>query len=118
MTELQDDGHAIAFGVLRRGTRVRSSDGVQLGTVKKVQVHDKLNTLDGLVVETPDGKRFLDAPEVARIAERAVTTTFPAVEAAQHFEEAPNPVLQRLGMSTTVRRSKRAANRVRDRFGR
>jgi len=36
VTELEDDGHAIAFGVLRRGTPVRSGDGVQLGTVKKV----------------------------------------------------------------------------------
>lgn len=113
-----DDGPAIAFGVLRRGTPVRSSDGVVLGSVKRVQVHDKLNTLDGLVVETPEGRRFLDAPEVARIAERAVTTTFPAAEAAAHLEEAPNALVQRMGMSTTVRRSKRAARRARDRFGR
>ena len=39
---------------------------------------------DGLVVQTPDGvRRFVDAPEVARTAERAVTLTIPAAEAAQ-----------------------------------
>lgn len=118
MSDLEDDGPAIAFGVLRRGTPVRSSDGVQLGTVKKVQIHDKLNTLDGLVLETPDGRMFLDAPEVARIAERAVTATFPAAEAGRHLQPAPNALLQRMGMSPTVRRSRRAARRAKDRFGR
>jgi len=116
--QLEDDGQAIAFSVLRRGTSVRSSDGVTLGTVKKVQTHDRLNTLDGLVVETPEGKVFLDAPEVARIAERAVTTTFPAAEAAQYFETAPSALRQRLGSSTPVRRSRRAVSRAKDRFGR
>ena len=33
MTE--DDGHAISFQVLRRGTPVRSSDGVTLGTMAR-----------------------------------------------------------------------------------
>ena len=29
-----DDGHAIGYKVLKRGTPVRSSDGVQVGTVR------------------------------------------------------------------------------------
>jgi hypothetical protein len=36
------------------------------------------------VFETPDGvRRFVDAPEVARTAERGVTLTIPAAEAAK-----------------------------------
>jgi hypothetical protein len=39
--------------------------------------------MDGVVFETPDGvRRFVDAPEVARTAERGVTLTIPAAEAA------------------------------------
>jgi hypothetical protein len=39
---------------------------------------------DGIVVETPGGERkFVDAPEVARTAERAVTLTIPAADVAR-----------------------------------
>ena len=37
---------------------------------------------DGLVIDTPAGQRFVDAPEVARIAERRVTLTLDAEGAA------------------------------------
>ena len=47
---------------------------------------------DGLVIETPDGaRRFVDAPEVARTAERAVTLTITAAEAAQLPPPEPGP---------------------------
>ena len=68
MTE--DDGHAISFKVLKRGTPVRSSDGVQVGTVRRAQETGREHIFDGIVIDTKGGKRFVDAPEVARIAER------------------------------------------------
>jgi hypothetical protein len=83
---MDDDGHAISFKVLRPGTPVRSADGVRLGTVVRVDEATRENIFDGIMVETDAGIRFLDAPEVARIAERAVTTTFPAAEADHHFQ--------------------------------
>ena len=40
--------------------------------------------MDGIVFETPDRvRRFVDAPEVARTAELAVTLTIPAADAAE-----------------------------------
>ena len=40
--------------------------------------------LDGIVIEDSDGKlRFVDGPEVARTAERAVTLAITAAEAAE-----------------------------------
>ena len=36
---------------------------------------------DGIVITTPDGRRFVDAPEVARITEQRVTLTIDAAEA-------------------------------------
>ena len=82
-TVTEDDGHAISFKVLKRGTPVRSSDGVQVGTVRRAQETGREHIFDGIVIDTRDGQRFVDAPEVARIAERAVTLTITGAEAAE-----------------------------------
>ena len=37
---------------------------------------------DGIVVDTPNGRRFVDAPEVVRITLRQVTLSIDAAEAA------------------------------------
>ncbi|HMI71348.1 MAG TPA: PRC-barrel domain-containing protein, partial [Solirubrobacteraceae bacterium] len=78
-----DDGHAISYKVLRRGTPVRSADGVQVGTVRRVLENTRENIFDGIVIDTREGKRFVDAPEVARVAERAVTLTITADEVSE-----------------------------------
>jgi len=78
-----DDGHAISYKVLRRGTPVRSADGVELGTVRRVLDNAREHIFDGIVIDTRSGQRFVDAPEVARIAERWVTLTIDAAEATQ-----------------------------------
>jgi hypothetical protein len=113
-----DDGVAISYKVLRRGTPVRSADGVQLGKVRRVHEAKRENIFDGIDVDTPAGLRFLDAPEVARIAERWVTTTFPAGEADQHLTDRGSSLARRLGSSTTARRAKRAGGSLRDRWDR
>lgn len=115
---VDDDGHAISYKVLRRGTPVRSSDGVQLGTVRRVHEATRENLFDGIDVDTPDGLRFVDAPEVARIAERAVTTAFTAAEAAQHLHERESALSRRLRRAKTVRRAKRLGENVRERWER
>jgi Mrp family chromosome partitioning ATPase len=112
-----DDGHAISYKVLPRGTPVRSSDGRQVGTVRRVQENARENIFDGIVIDTPDGARFVDAPEVARIAERAVTLTIDAAEAAQ-LPAPESRLAARVGMSTTVRRAKRMGRGMRERWDR
>jgi hypothetical protein len=113
-----DDGNAISFKVLRRGTPVRSADGVELGTVRRVQEAKRENIFDGIVIETRNGKRFVDAPEVARIAELAVTLTFPAGEAEQHLHAVPSRMADRMRNAKTVRRAKRLGSRARDAWDR
>jgi hypothetical protein len=78
-----DDGYAISYKVLQRGVPVRTSDGVYIGTVSEVLEASREQIFDGITLDTPDGPRWVDAPEVARIAERAVTLTIDAAEAAQ-----------------------------------
>jgi hypothetical protein len=78
-----DDGHAVHYTALSRGTPVFSSDEQQVGTVVEVLDNYREHILDGLVIERLGGdRRFVDAPEVARTAERAVTLTITAAECA------------------------------------
>ena len=77
-----DDGHAISYKLLKRGTAVRSSDAVELGTVERVLENPREHIFDGIVISTPAGLRFVDAPEIARIAERLVTLSIDAHAAA------------------------------------
>ena len=60
---------------------MRSADGVEIGTVRRVQDNAREHIFDGIVIDTRDGRRFVDAPEVARIFERAVVLTITAEEA-------------------------------------
>ena len=80
---MTDDGHAIGYKVLARGTPVRSSDGEQVGTVRRVRDNLREHIFDGIVIDTPAGRRFVDAPEVARIFERAVVLTITAEQARE-----------------------------------
>jgi hypothetical protein len=79
-----DDGHAVHYTALARGTPVYSSDEQQVGKVVEVLDNYREHIFDGLVIETTSGdRRFVDAPEVARTAERAVTLTITAAECAE-----------------------------------
>jgi hypothetical protein len=79
-----DDGLAVHYTALQRGTPVWSSDGEQIGKVAEVLDNYREHIFDGLVIETPSGeRRFVDAPEVERTAERAVTLNITAAECAE-----------------------------------
>jgi sporulation protein YlmC with PRC-barrel domain len=86
-----DDGHPIHYSAVQRGTPVYASDGEQVGKVDAVVDNYEEHILDGFVIETSDDTlRFVDAPEVARTAERAVRLTIDSDAAAQlpHPEKA------------------------------
>jgi hypothetical protein len=83
-----DDGTAVHYTALQRGTPVYGSDEVLAGKIVEVLDNYREHIFDGLVVATEGGARvFVDAPEVARTAERAVTLTIPAAE----VEKLPPP---------------------------
>jgi hypothetical protein len=62
----------VGYLALPRGTPVVTSDGVTVGKVHKVQHHERERIFDGLVVQTDDGRRFVDAPEVGHLTRRQV----------------------------------------------
>lgn len=78
-----DDGHAVHYTALERGTPVVSSDGEEVGRVVEVLDNFREHIFDGLLIQAAGGeRRFVDAPEVARTAERAVTLNITAAECA------------------------------------
>jgi hypothetical protein len=85
----EDDGYAISYKVLEPGTPVSDRDGAHVGSVRQVLENEAEHIFDGLVIETPAGERFVDAPEVARIAERRVTLTLDAAGVAELPERDP-----------------------------
>ena len=79
-----DDGTAIHYSALERGTPVYDSNEVRVGTVREVMDNYREHIFDGIVIEDEGGMlRFVDAPEVARTAERGVTLTIDAGAVAQ-----------------------------------
>ncbi len=86
---MSDPDTAISYRVLEPGTRVVTSDGHDVGTVAEVLENTMEDIFDGLVVDTPAGRRFVDAPEVARITAAVVTLTIDSAEAARLPERDP-----------------------------
>ena len=78
---VDDDGQAIGYKVLPRGTPVVTSDGVEIGTVAKVLDNEREHIFDGIVVKAAEGRVFVDAPEVVRITDRRVTLSIDAGQA-------------------------------------
>ena len=114
---MEDYGDAIGYKVLKRGTPVRGSDGVEVGTVRRVQDNAREHIFDGIVIDMPNGRRFVDAPEVARIYERAVLLTITA-EDAQELPEQGSAMAARMRNAATVRRAKRMGRSMRERWDR
>ena len=77
------DDPAISYKLLRRGTLIVSSDGVELGTTDRVLENEREHIFDGIVMRTSSGEVFVDAPEVGRITESMVTLTIDSGEATQ-----------------------------------
>jgi hypothetical protein len=88
------EGDQIGYQALSRGVPVHAADGPKVGTVHRVL---------GIVISTPEGRRFVDAPEVARIAERRVTLSITAAEAG----ELPEHQGARAVLGTSARRTGR-----------
>jgi hypothetical protein len=91
-----DHGEPISYLALKSGAEVISADGERIGVVEHVLGDEETDIFDGIVIDTkagPGGIRFVDAPEVAEIRERAVVLTLSAAEAERLPEPEPNPAV-------------------------
>ena len=88
---MDDLGAPIAYLALAEGTAVYGADGAPVGTVAHVLADEGADVFDGLVLDTDDGHRFVDAPEVAALHERGVVLTLNAADAGRLPEPSANP---------------------------
>jgi hypothetical protein len=87
----EERGEPISYMVLVEGTRVEGSDGGEIGTVKRVLADESSDIFDGLILDTPDGDRFVDAGQVAELYVHLVVLTMIADEARSLPEPTPSP---------------------------
>ena len=97
----RDDGIAVHYLTVSRGTPIYASDGEQVGKVVRVLDNHREHILDGIVFEDADGTvRFVDGPEVQRTFERAVELN---IDAGAARELGPPPAS---GVAGAVKNSK------------
>jgi rRNA processing protein Gar1 len=70
-----DYGDPTSYMAVAKGTPVYTAVGTEIGRVKKVLAVPVKNVFDGIIIRTREGDRFVDAPEIDRLYERAVLTT-------------------------------------------
>ena len=79
----RDDGLAVHYTTVAKGTPIYASDGELVGKVVRVLDNHREHILDGIVFEDASCTvRFVDGPEVQRTFERAVELNIDADEAA------------------------------------
>ena len=75
------DGHPIAYTALEPGTPVQTRHGQEFARVREVLVDERVAVFDGIVVETEQGPRFVDADQVESIYTSHVRTTLSVAQA-------------------------------------
>jgi uncharacterized protein YrrD len=95
-----DYGQPRSYLDVDEGVDVITSDGQVVGVLEHVLFDEQSDIFDGIVVDTsagPGGHRFVDAPEVGELRERAVILTISAAEAEQLHEPSANPAVMQHG---------------------
>jgi hypothetical protein len=106
-------GERISYMVVVEGTRVEDREGVEIGTVKRVLADQGTDIFDGLILDTPDGDRFVDAPQVGELYTRVVILDMTAAEAQTLPEPTPSPATVDLS-AEDVASDDSAGDKVRD----
>jgi hypothetical protein len=91
MGDAADPGAPISYLALAEGTPALSADGERIGEVKRVLALPDDDIFDGLILDTADGDRFVDAEHVADLYERAAVLDLRAGDVGHLPEPTENP---------------------------
>jgi hypothetical protein len=91
MADAADPGAPISYLALAEGTPALSADGERIGEVKRVLALPDDDIFDGLILDTADGDRFVDAEHVADLYERAAVLDLRADDVGHLPEPTENP---------------------------
>ncbi len=90
MTEKAEDlGEPVAYLVLQEGVPVYAPSGDRVGTVEHVLADERQDVFHGLLINTPDGRRFAAGSQVAGLYEHGVILTEPAESLASPSTDLP-----------------------------
>ena len=106
-----DLGRPIAYTALPEGVSCFDASGERIGVVVHVLADYEDDIFDGLVLETSDGARFADAPQVGDLHERGAVLK---VSAADLHEPAENAAAMEATADTTEGRLTRRLHRAWD----
>ena len=87
---MADLGNPASYLTCAQGIHVYASGGEEVGTVAHVLAAPEEDIFDGLVLDTPHGHRFADAPLVEEIYERGVVLSIGAGDVAALPEPSAN----------------------------
>lgn len=90
---MADYGNPASYLTCAEGVAVYASGGEEIGTVAHVLSVPEEDIFDGLVLDTPHGHRFADAPLVEEIYERGVVLKIDAGAAEQLPKPMANPAV-------------------------
>jgi hypothetical protein len=100
-----DYGEKISYLVLEAGTPVYTSDGQPVGTVKRLLAVPDEDIYDGLILDTDEGDRFIDAPHASELHERGVVLDLTADQLHHLPEPTANPAALEVQPDDTVKHS-------------
>jgi hypothetical protein len=109
---MPDTGDPVSYFTCAPGTPVYAADETAIGKVKSVLADESEDVFDGIVVETDDGDRFVDADEVDRLYERAVVLKLSAEAARALPEPTANPAVVEVGAGDFAKDSMRSGMRT------
>jgi hypothetical protein len=113
-----DTGEPISYLALAAGTPVYSRDKTPVGKVKRVLADEGTDVFDGIVVDTDDGDRFVDAEQVDRLYERAAMLKLDSSEASGLPEPTANPAAVEIDPDDLANDSLRSTARTERQAGR
>jgi hypothetical protein len=113
-----EESAPISYEVLERDTPVYSADGVTVGKVEVVRADLDADIFDGLEIDTRDGRRFVDADEIAAIRENGVELKLDAADVSNLPRPDPVPPAYRADPAADrVKTLTELMGRIAERFG-
>ena len=100
-----DTGPPTSYLLLAEGTPVFTSAGTRIGEVRRVLGDEEEDVFHGLILETADGERFVDADHAGDLYERAVSLALSDEEARHLPEPTAGPAVMSVDPDDTVDRS-------------